>query len=1386
MICTQSTHLLYTKRSWHTISIQDKNVYLPHYYLAYKYNMRIRQLLYLISCLFVFCPSSGKSQEIMFNHLTTNNGLSNNSVRCLYQDKKGFIWMGTRNGVNLYNGNEFITYKVRKNNPNSLNYNSILDITGNEKDEIYFMTSKGISMLKTLEEQYSTLIQGNIRSMYYYKQLYISIDRDIYYYDGKQFKDFYQLEIPEQTHISAIHVCDETMMIGTTNQGLFSLNLHTQQLTRIIPDNQIIDIFKDSTGKYWIGTIENGIYLINGSSLTNFRHTKNDPGSLSSNYIRDFCEDKQGNIWIGTFDGLNQFDAQTQTFHCYRKNDREQSLTHSSVWSLLCDKQGTIWIGTYFGGVNYFTPQKQIFLHFQASKNEKEGLSSPIVGRIIEDKKHNLWIGTEGGGINVYNPQKRSFQWFRHNKEKNSLSQDNVKALYYDSTNEVLWIGTHMGGLNKLDMHSGHFTHYLSDKNDPESIPSNNIGDITSYKKQLILATHLGVCLFNPSTGKSKPLFQEEPYKIEYANTLCIDHQGTLWVNGNGEGVYSYQFDTKKIKIYSYNPALEHSINSNSINRIYEDSQKRLWFCSNESGIDLYRYKTDDFENFDEQKNGLISNCVYDVCELSPNKLLFVTDVGFSILNYNTRVFTNYTKDNGVPLSAMNERSLYKTSEGKILIGGMNGMIAFHEKDLVHTPISYEIHPFRLIVNGEEIKINDNTHILTKKLSNTPAIKLKYSQSAFSIEYAITNYIPFNKDEIEYFMEGFSKKWMSTRGQPMITYTNLNPGKYILLVRAKNNPLVPESKLEIEILPPFYQTKWAYILYIFCIGIISYYLIRTYNNRIKLQESLKYEKKHAEDIEQLNQTKLRFFTNISHEFRTPLTLIIGQMEMLLQIRSFSPSIYNRILSAYKNCLQMRELITELLDFRKQEQGYMTIKASEYNIVDFVYENHLLFQEYALQQHITFKFNKTHDNIPLWYDKRQLQKVMNNLISNAFKHTPEGGEITVSVRKGNKEVVIEVTDNGSGIAPKDIKNIFDRFYQIEQPTSLPTGTGIGLALTKGIVELHHGSIEVYSEPGEGTTFCVHIPTGNEHFTPEQICGSTTDSSIDNTVLLEIATNLPEEQEISNSDLYNEQKREIKILIVEDNEPLRKMLTGIFAPFYQVITACDGKEGWEKVQSEHPHIVLSDVVMPNVSGTDLCKLIKGHLESCHIPVVLLTARTAIEHTLEGLRLGADDYITKPFNINILLSRCNNLINNRIMLQEKFSKHPQEIPQILATNAMDKELVDKAMRVIDRYIDNAEFNVDILAREMGIARTKLFNKLKDITGQTPYDFIVTIRLKRSAIMLKERPEFNISEISDKLGFSSPRQFSKSFKDKYHTTPQAYRKGEATEKDNQIESFS
>mgnify|MGYP000814279693 CR=1 FL=1 len=642
----------------------------------------------------------------------------------------------------------------------------------------------------------------------------------------------------------------------------------------------------------------------------------------------------------------------------------------------------------------------------------------------------------------------------------------------------------------------------------------------------------------------------------------------------------------------------------------------------------------------------------------------------------------------------------------------------------------------------------------------------------FSIEYATSNFIPANRNEIVYRLEGFSDEWNHTdRKQTLITYTNLNPGKYTLVIKSDGDG-IEEARLLIRVLPPWYETWWAYLIYTICTVSLLWYLIQNYNSRIKLRESLKYEKKHIEDLEALNQSKLRFFTNISHEFRTPLTLIVGQVETLLQVQTFTPNIYHKILGIYKNSLQLRELITELLDFRKQEQGHMKIKVSRHNLVNFLYENYLLFLEYASSKQINFKFNKQSDDIEVWYDQKQMQKVVNNLLSNALKHTKAEDTISINVSQEDKYVIIEIKDTGTGIAAAEIDKIFDRFYQTERLDSLNTGagTGIGLALTKGIIELHHGTIRVESEPGKGSRFIITLKSGNQHFTEEHIIRDNTDTNIQQ----QPETIVPTVEILPDSEWKEEDNKRIedaKMLIVEDNESIKQMLAGIFETFYQVTTASDGVEALDIIQKDMPSIILSDVVMPRMSGTELCKQVKTDFNTCHIPVVLLTARTAVEHNIEGLKIGADDYITKPFNTNLLISRCNNLVNSRRLLQEKFSKQPQAFAQMLATNPMDKEMLDRAMAIIEQHLDNTDFNVNIFAREMGMARTNLFTKLKAVTGQTPNDFILSIRLKKGAVMLRNNPELNITEISDKVGFSSSRYFSKCFKQRFGMTPTEYK---------------
>lgn len=563
-------------------------------------------------------------------------------------------------------------------------------------------------------------------------------------------------------------------------------------------------------------------------------------------------------------------------------------------------------------------------------------------------------------------------------------------------------------------------------------------------------------------------------------------------------------------------------------------------------------------------------------------------------------------------------------------------------------------------------------------------------------------------------------------------------------------------------------TLIPYLCYL-SLGLLLLCLIfHFYKNRIRLQTELEYERKHLEEVEKLNQYRLRFFTNISHEFRTPLSVIIGQMELLLQVRSFSPSIYNRILSIYKSGTQLQSLINELLDFRKQELGYMKIRVVRCDMVAFLKESFLVFEEYAQKNEVQLRFQSSEENIDMFFDVKQMQKVVNNLLSNAIKYTPKGGMVTLSISKEMENIVISVKDTGKGIKSEDLIHIFDSFYQSQDAIG---GTGIGLALTKGIIELHGGKIGVESKEGEGTIFTFSLPLGCAHYRPEEIMEEK------ETVMVEHVDGCFCEEIVMSEDMANQVDKGIKptfkILIVEDDEELRAMLADIFTPFYIVGQASDGKDGWNKIVDFQPDIIVSDVLMPVMSGIELCRRVKTNVTTSHIPVVLLTARTTIEHELEGLKFGADDYIVKPFNVNILLARCRNLIKLRIAIQEQFTGEPQTNIQALALSPLDQKFIDKAKAVIEENLSNTEFNISVLIREMGVSRTLLFNKLKAVTGQSPNDFITTIRLREAACLLKKHPEWNVTEISEKTGFNSVGYFSRVFKERYKMTPSDYRHG-------------
>lgn len=682
----------------------------------------------------------------------------------------------------------------------------------------------------------------------------------------------------------------------------------------------------------------------------------------------------------------------------------------------------------------------------------------------------------------------------------------------------------------------------------------------------------------------------------------------------------------------------------------------------------------------------------------------------------------------------------------------------------------------------------DETGVLTKAFPYTQKLKLSHNQNNLILSFALPDYEQqLSQKQFQYKLDGFDKKWIKT-SQTEVHYTNLDPGTYTLRVAAINNSsnqsgdiTDKEISMQLTISAPWYATWWAFLLYIISFIGCLYYFISSRIAKRTLALSLEKERFEKQQIEQLNQEKLVFFTNVSHEFRTPLTLIISHIDIILQKSSLNPSIYNQILKIRKNAQQMSNLISELLEFRKLEQNHKTLQISQQDITPFLKEIYFSFVDYAHLRNIHYDFQLSETPTLCWFDSQLLEKVFFNLLSNAFKYTPDNGNIIISGRTTDNEVEISISDTGSGIAKNDVSQIFARFFQAnnQKPGEYSSpGTGIGLALSKTIVEKHHGTITVDSTLGKGSTFTVRLPRNADVFQADkniQLSNQQQESSIvpgSLDVLPETDTYLTESVHTENAE-----EKTHTVLLVEDNEELLQLLTELFSPFYEVICATNGEEGLKQVYEHKIDLIISDIMMPKMSGTEMCLQIKNNIDYCHIPLILLTALNSTEQNIEGLNRGADDYITKPFHAQLLLARANNLIRSRLLMQHQFDKKPISEIDLTCINPLDKDILKRTAESIEQHIDDTEYNIPVLCKEVGIGRSLLYTKFKALTGMTPNNFILNYRLKHAAALLQQYPDIPIAEVSDRCGFSSPVYFSRCFKNQYGCTPQNYRKEKKTE---------
>ena len=1317
-----------------------------------------------------------------FKHLGVSDGLSQVCIPSIYQDELGAVWLGTTEGLNRYNGKDVRVFQPSESN-HGLTNNEINELCGDKNGRMYIRSGNDLIKLDIYTEQFTCLRQKGVYGLFCKKDtLWVSCADGIYYYTGQGTELTFFARVQKGFVGRALYVDRETVWV-VTRKYLVAISredpLRQEILLTLDKGNCILG---DSSGNIWVGAW-NGLYRVSPDRETTAYVSHSGMGELSDNQVRCVLEDDFKHIWVGTFKGIDCYDPITDTWsHYTRYGSSSNSLSHTSILSLHKDMQGNIWVGTYYGGVNVFNPDKNNH-SFYCAEPLRDCLSFPVVGKMTEDSAGNVWICTEGGGLNCYHGDTGVFSRYMYQKgDQSTLGSNNVKSVFYRKENNRLYAGTHLGGLFVLDLKSnkGHTLHHVT--GDPASLPHEIVNDIQEYKDGIAMLTQGGPVFFDPVTEKFSPLTDDPSVQKlisrEYAfETFLIDSRQRMWLAVGGGGIVCVNLSSSKVTQYLADSEKDTlTVGRYKTVHIFEDNKGDIYFSTIGAGIFKYQEKQDTFKSYGTTNGVLPSNYCYYICESArDNCLLVLHGKGLSIFDREKEVTeeTYHLFRQTYNLGS----ALYRSKNGIIYISGTNGLAMFQERSFYESQVKSFLNFDKLFILNEEIAPGDESGILTEILAKTSDIFLSYQQNNVTVEFATFNYNSDRNRLFEYYLDGFDKVWTQTSGTT-VTYTNLPPGDYTLKVRSMENKesLKDAICLNIHVSAPFYATIWAYLFYVLCLTALMVAFVRFKTRQAALRSSLEFERKEKERIEELNQVKLRFFTNISHEFRTPLTLILGQIEVLMQM-DLGTTIYNRIQRIYKNAWHMRNLISELLDFRKQEQGYLKLRVEEQNLVTFTRQIYMCFYEYAQKKEITYRFDSVEETISVWFDPIQLQKVIFNLLSNAFKYTSNKGNITVEVRKVASQAVVSVCDTGIGIPVEHISKIFDRFYQTDNASSSSSftlGTGIGLALAKGIMNMHHGKIEVESTVGEGTKFILSLPLGNRHFSDEEMAVTEGRESL---IIPEASVSsygqlMAEEIKEPESQKNMDEEDKPTILLVDDNTELLSMLEDIFLPMYNVYTACNGREGLEMAQQIQPDLIVSDVIMPEMSGKDLCYKIKTNVELSHISVVLLTAQTSVEYVVEGLMFGADDYITKPFNIKVLVARCNNLIKNKKRLIAHYAgKVITESPVAEAINEKDKELLTKCVNIVRENFENPDFDVTALASELCMGRSKLYMQFKQMTGLTPNEFILKVKLDEAMSLLTEHPELNITEISVRLGFSSPRYFSKSFKAFFGIAPQGVR---------------
>ena len=1331
------------------------------------------------------------TDDIRFMHLSIKDGLSDNEINHITRDSRGFIWVSTGHGLSRYDGYSFKNFFRDSNDPYSLPFVTALNVQEdcNGYLWVYFSSAKYscydpkkevfIDAEKILSEKYGINEAPTL--------VYIDSNKDLWMETSKREMLHYSANdktitlIPQNNHTGITLKCmyeTPNGIVRVFSNGYFdhinrSSNKIDQQNDYIVNlpvytgDNYKIHC--DHDGDYWIYN-DQSTWLYNTSNGKWTHLTSESSNKLTGKCVRNIVTDRNGRIWM-TIDngGINIIDKSDMSVeHIQNDLSDERSLSQNGVTCLYADTDGGVWVGTFKRGISYFN--KSLFRfrtdYFQGFRNNYNFV--PDVSSITEDPKGNLYLGVPNGIIKVTRETKQ--------RELVNLPGTNPSSKVYDvivsmtaDNNGKIWIGTYKHGLMSYDGKT--FQHHTLDSNNPSSAANTTIWSLACDKSGYLWIGTWGDGLYGMDTKTGRITQCHENYAGEQIASICISMDNNIYM-GTTYGLLIYDPIARKFEKTLGDRKGESFFNNSSLVQVYEDSRGLLWVSTRE-GINIYDRRNDMIISPVSQLNQSI---IHGITEDNDKNMWVTSSQGLYHIVVNsdptTQEYTfSHRKYNDFSILDdfdFNPRAILRHSSGTIVTGGVNGISLIDPSNLKYDTSTPQVHFTSMQLFNRDVKIDsiyDGQRILDMAPDFTEAIHLNHDQNVFSVTFSAMNYVLPEKTTYMYMLEGFDTDW-SVSNSNKLTYTNLAPGEYILKVKAVNNDGYASdeaAELKIIIAPPFYRSWVAYIIY-FILFICVILLLRAY---LRHNEKQKYEllriQQEARQKHEIDDMKMRFFTNISHDLRTPLTLILTPIEYVIN-NIDNKDLKEKLEMARNNAVRLLGWVNQLLDFRKSDMAGHRLNSTKGDIVDTVRTICNNFVEYSEHRNINLTFYSSVKSLYMMFDEDKLNKIVMNLLSNAFKFTPDGGRVDVSIDvipatdKQPEMLELKVADNGCGISDEHKKLIFDRFYQVPQKGGRQSsGSGVGLNLVKEFVTLHEGTIYVCDNIGKGAVFIINIPI----------------KKVDDAAEVE-KKDIPREEpnvEISDdktvltTEVAEDNKRPV-VLIVDDNDDFRKFMRDCLKNDYVVHEADNGKKAWDIIPELQPDIIVSDVMMPEMDGNELCSLVKNDIRTSHILVILLTARAAKEHELKGLESGADDYITKPFNLDIFTRRIKNLLQHR----RDSHKEPMEIsPSKINITPLDQKLMQKAIRYVEENLSSSELSVEELSSELGMSRVHLYKKMVSITGKTPIEFIRIIRLKRAAQLITES-QLSIAEITYQTGFNNLNLFRKYFKNEFGILPSEY----------------